>query len=308
MKTSPHIPTWTKVLSAAAILALATYLLVHYLGGVNLDEISRALHNIPKTKLYACGWLTAISFLALGAYDVLAVRRIAPHRVSSGRAWLVGAIANAVSNTFGFHALTGTVVRYRLLTRSGLTGSDIADVTALSWTALAVGFTSMFSLALAASAQASHWQRIGGVALLGLMLLCALWLRGGKIVRVGKHQLRLPTASLALAQMALGAIEMSSAIGALYVLMPANTAPSFTWFSALYIGAVLLGIASHAPGGLGVFEAAMLSLSDGQDRAGVLAALLIYRLIYNLCPFFLASLVFAGDEMRAALNSKAGSA
>ena len=81
------------------------------------------------------------------------------------------------------------------------------------------------------------------------------------MIRLGKFDLRLPSGKLALAQMGLGAIEMAAAIGALYVLMPAGAFPSFPAFSTLYIGAVLLGIASHAPGGIGVFEATMLALS-----------------------------------------------
>jgi uncharacterized membrane protein YbhN (UPF0104 family) len=301
----PRPAAWAQFILAAAIVAVALYLLVHHLGDLSPREIIRAGQAIPTKLLWTCGALTGISFLALGGYDVIAVRVIAAQRISPQRAWLTGAIANAISNTLGFHALTGTAVRYRLLTRSGLTAPEVAGVTALSWTALALGFASMFSVALATSAQASPWQRIGGLFLLALLLLSARWLGVGKIIRLGKFSLRLPSGKLALAQMALGAVEMASAIGALYVLMPTGAFPSFPAFATLYIGAVLLGIASHAPGGLGVFEAAMLSLSAGYDRAGILAALLLYRLIYNIGPFVLAALAFAGEEMRAALNLRA---
>lgn len=46
-------------------------------------------------------------------------------------------------------------------------------------------------------------------------------------------------------------------------------------------------------------------MSSAHDRAGILAALLLYRLIYNIGPFILAALAFAGEEMRAAFNLKA---
>jgi len=59
------------------------------------------------------------------------------------------------------------------------------------------------------------------------------------------------------------------------------------------------------PGGLGVFEAAMLVGSPAQGRAGILAALLLYRVIYNLGPFVLAAAALAGEEARAALSSTA---
>ncbi len=303
----PGFSGLAKLLLAASIIALAFYFLVHHLGGLGRAEILRAVHGISTRMLWASGALTCISFLALGGYDIIAVRMIASRRISPQRAWLVGAVANAISNTLGFHALTATAVRYRLLTRSGLTGAEVAGVAALSWATLALGFASMFSIALAASAQASAWQRMGGLFLLGMLVLSALWLGAGKVLRLRHYTLRLPSGRMALVQMALGAIEMAAAIGGLYVLMPPGATPSFAAFSMLYIGAVLLGIASHAPGGLGVFEAAMLALSGSQLRAAILAALLLYRVIYNLAPFILAGLALAAEELRAAVNSKEGS-
>ena len=302
------IPPWAKGLLASVIIALALYLLIHHLGDVSVKQIDRAIQEISTDQLAACAALTGISFLALGSYDVIAVRMVAPNKASPGRIWLVGAAANAISNTVGFHALTATAVRYRLLTRSRLTNTEIASVTLLSWTALLFGFVSMFSLAVTVSPEAGRWQRGGGLLLLGMLLLGARVLGSGKMWHLGQWSLRLPPGRLARAQMALGGVEMASAIGALYVLMPAGTVSSFPAFSTLYIGAVLLGIASHAPGGLGVFEASILTLSSGQNRAETLTALLLYRLIYNICPFILASLALAVEEIRAALSLKGDNA
>jgi uncharacterized membrane protein YbhN (UPF0104 family) len=47
-------------------------------------------------------------------------------------------------------------------------------------------------------------------------------------------------------------------------------------------------VVSHAPGGLGVFEAGMTAILAGRGRPDLLAALLLYRLLYNLLPFALA--------------------
>ena len=293
---------------AASVIALALSFFLHRLGDLDRNEIVRALAKLSAQALGECAALTGVSFMALGAYDVVAVRTIAGRRVSPGRAWLAGSVANAISNTLGFHAFTGTAVRYRLLSRSGLNGPEVAGVTALSWTALALGFATMLSLSVAISGQAAPTQRLCALGAVGFILLFTRLLGDGKILRIGALSLRLPSRKVALAQVCLGAIEMASAIGALFVLMPGHSGISFPVFSTLYIGAVLLGIASHAPGGIGVFEAAMLALTDRQDTSEVVAALLAYRLIYNVAPFLLASLVLAGDELRAILSSKAGSA
>lgn len=303
-----RISAWASVALAAGVIALALYFLLHRLGSIDRNEIIHALARLTPKALCECAALTGLSFLALGAYDMVAVRIIAGRKVSLGRAWLAGSVANAISNTLGFHAFTGTAVRYRLLSRSGLRGPEVAGVSALSWSALALGFATMLSLAAAISAQAGPWQRVCALGSLGLILLSTRLLGVGRNLRVGAYKLRLPSRKVALAQMGLGAIEMASAIGALFVLMPDHAGISFPAFSTVYIGAVLLGIASHAPGGIGVFEAAMLALANRQDISGVVAALLAYRIIYNVAPFFLASLVLAGDELRAILSSKAGSA
>ncbi len=59
-------------------------------------------------------------------------------------------------------------------------------------------------------------------------------------------------------QMTLGVVDVCSAAGVLYVLLPHGHGLAFLAFCALYSFGCMLGIASHAPGGLGVFEATML--------------------------------------------------
>lgn len=304
---APH-RRWTRqfgLLVSIAILALAAYSLIRVVQGLGPGEIGRALGAVPPRKLWLCGLLTAGSFAALGCYDILGLGVVAPHRIRPLRAWFCGAAANAVSNTLGFHAVTATAVRYRLLHRAGLGAAEAAAVTAWSWTTLAFGFAAVLALAMLVLPEAGAGQRLAGLVLAGALALLARWLGPGRRVTIAAREFRFPSGASALGQMLLGAAEMAAAIGALYVLMP-DQAGSFAGFALAYIGAVLLGIVSHAPGGVGVFEAAMLALSPGQDRAASLAALLLYRVIYNLAPFVLAVLALGVEETLAAVNSKAG--
>ena len=59
--------------------------------------------------------------------------------------------------------------------------------------------------------------------------------------------------------------------------------------------ASMFGIASHAPGGLGVFEATILQGVGGSQDA-VLASLLIFRGVYYLVPFIAAMAMLGGVE------------
>lgn len=296
---------WAGGFLALAIMALALYALGQNLDGLSRSEIVAAFDAVPAQRLWLCGLLTSFSYIALGSYDVIAVRSTGLREVSIGRAWFAGAAATAISNTLGFPALTATAVRYRLLTQSGLTAPQVAGVTALSSTAIAVGFGSVLAGAMIASPSSSVWQHIAGLALFFVLLAGISLLGTGRQIVFWGYHFTLPSTRIALAQTALGAAEMASAIGAMYFLMPDNFGAPFPAFCARYIGAVLLGIVSHAPGGLGVFEAAMLVGSPVQSRAAVLAALLLYRLIYNLCPCAVAMAALAGSEFRSAFSSRA---
>lgn len=132
------------------------------------------------------------------------------------------------------------------------------------------------------------------------MLLAGLllWLTRPRRLRVGRWAIALPGSAGALLQMLVGGVEMSAAIGAMYLLLPPAIAPSFADFVPVYLAALLAGIVSHAPGGLGVFEAILLGAFPAQARAEVLAGLLCYRLVYNLLPFGVAALALGLFEAR----------
>ena len=58
--------------------------------------------------------------------------------------------------------------------------------------------------------------------------------------------------------------------------------------AVIFVSATLLGFASHSPGGLGVFDAAMLVALWQYDKEELLAGLLLFRLLYYIMPFTLA--------------------
>jgi hypothetical protein len=67
--------------------------------------------------------------------------------------------------------------------------------------------------------------------------------------------------------------------------------------AVVFVSATLLGFASHAPGGLGVFDAAMLVALWQFDKEEVLAGLLLFRLLYYIIPFALALAILGSREI-----------
>jgi uncharacterized membrane protein YbhN (UPF0104 family) len=262
---------------------------------LSLSELEAAVLRQPPLHLVVCLALTAASFACLALYDLVGVHVAARGRVRPGLALLAGATSAAVANTLGFHAFSGSAVRAHLYLPAGLKGSEVARVVSMSWLSLVGGNMTMLAgaeLWQAATGADPAWHATLGVGLEGLLLLWLAWLaRGPRELTLGRFRLPMPPASLALMLMALGAIESGTALGALYVLLPADLAPPFDVFAVGCIAAVILGVVSHAPGGLGVFEASMTAILAGRGRPDLLAALLLFRLLYNLLPFGLSVLV-----------------
>jgi len=65
----------------------------------------------------------------------------------------------------------------------------------------------------------------------------------------------------------------------------------------VFILATLLGFASHAPGSLGVFDAAMLVALPQFGREQLLATLLVFRVLYFVIPFGIAISIMGMREL-----------
>jgi glycosyltransferase 2 family protein len=115
---------------------------------------------------------------------------------------------------------------------------------------------------------------------------------------------RLPSGPMVLLQIAIGIVDLGAAALAMYVLVPAGVNIAIFRLIAVFIAATLLGFASHAPAGLGVFDAAILIGLGGEDREPVIAALLMFRFLYHLLPFVMALGLFAGVEGWRSLRVK----
>jgi uncharacterized membrane protein YbhN (UPF0104 family) len=75
----------------------------------------------------------------------------------------------------------------------------------------------------------------------------------------------------------------------------------------------LLGFASHSPGGLGVFDAAMLIGLWQMEKKDLLAGMLLFRLFYYVLPFTISIIlltlreVFVSARMRRVGKAPTGS-
>ena len=86
-------------------------------------------------------------------------------------------------------------------------------------------------------------------------------------------------------------LELLGAAGIIYFALPEVGNPGFIAVLAVFLASFSVGLASHAPGALGVFELIFLTAMPDVDKPAVLAALLVFRLFYLLIPFAISIVV-----------------
>jgi uncharacterized membrane protein YbhN (UPF0104 family) len=107
----------------------------------------------------------------------------------------------------------------------------------------------------------------------------------------------MPSAPLTFVQILIGVVDLGFCACAMYLLMPAQPAIDFVSVAVVFILATLLGFASHAPGSLGVFDAAMLVALPQFGKEQLLATLLVYRVLYFMIPFAIAITIMGTREL-----------
>jgi phosphatidylglycerol lysyltransferase len=135
------------------------------------------------------------------------------------------------------------------------------------------------------------------LVLVGAALVYAHY--GSGVVRVRRWRLVLPRAGMLRSQLGVSAADWLLSSTALYVLMIAAGPVPFPEFLSGFLLAQIVTQVIPLPGGIGVFEAAILVLRPAEVSAPLAtAALLVYRVVYYLVPLFLATAFLAAGASR----------
>ncbi|BCS35058.1 hypothetical protein TBR22_A42840 [Luteitalea sp. TBR-22] len=296
----------------AAPIAVSLVLLLAALDVLRLElrmlawhDVSAAVRNVPPSRLGLAVLLTALNYLALTGYDVLAFAYIGKRRPTRHIA-AVSFLAYAVSNSLGLAMLSGASVRYRFYTRWGVTAEELGRIVFSYSVTFWLGLLAMGGVSLIATRLPAEVPWVGGHALAPVGCVLALLpvsyviaaVRRRRPLRVWRLQVTLPSPRLALAQLGLSMLEWTLAGTVLYVLLPAGSIP-FLPFLGLFLAAVLVGMVSHVPGGLGVFEGLMVLLTRPYlPSAALLPSLVAFRAVYYLLPLSIALVGLVVDEAR----------
>jgi len=294
---------------ALGLLVAAVWALQAQLSGYNLQEILDTLLKEKDRDILLAFGLTAVNFIVLAGYDILALNYIG-HPLAPYRPVLASFAGNAFSNTIGLSTLAGSSVRYRLYSSWGLTPGEIAKVVVFTTLTLWLGLFSIGGIIFTVRPlPLPDWVALPFTTTrpLGLLLLIApvayLYAAARKETpwHVGKLTLLLPNFKSSLLQVAVASLDWALAAAVLYALLPPWADVTFPLVLGAFLLGQIAGLVSQVPGGLGVFESCLLFLLTPRIPAPALfAALVAYRVVYYLIPLALASVLLAARETLAA--------
>jgi len=289
------------------IIAVAAVVLYRKLHNINVSKVLTAMATVEYRDVAISALFVAAGYFTLTFYDLFALRTIGRKDVPYRVAALAGFTSYSVGHNVGASVFTGGAVRYRIYSAWGIDAIEVAKICFIAGLTFWLGNITVLGFGFAYHPQAASdidqlplWlNRLLGIAALLTLIGYITWVwRTPRVIGRQNWQVRLPHGPLTLLQIFIGIVDLSCCAMAMYVLVPNEPHMQFVDIAVIFITATLLGFASHSPGGLGVFDAAMLVALWEFDAEELLAGLLIFRLLYYIMPFAVALVVLGIREFR----------
>ncbi len=269
-------------------------------------QIGSKIKDNPTSDFVLAFGATLLAYWALAWYDRIALIHL---KKEKGISWLYVTLCSfttyAISHNIGASVFSGGMVRYRAYTAKGLSAAEVAVLVALCSFTFAFGTTLLGGLVLLYEPQILQpvapvglgMARLIGFAMVAFCLLYTIgsWLQFKPLV-IRNFRLEYPGLNVVWRQWIAAPLELIGAAGIIYYAMPGPTQPDFM----LVLGAFLLsfsaGLLLQAPGGIGVMEFTFIKVMPDHSASDVLAALLVWRLLYLLLPLAISIPVVLGFE------------
>jgi uncharacterized membrane protein YbhN (UPF0104 family) len=299
---------WNRVgfLLSVAIIAVAVVVLVHMLRDLDVDQVFAALKAVTPHRIALAALFVAGGYFTLTFYDWFALRTIGHPEIPYYTAALSGFTSYAVGHNIGATVFTGGAVRYRIYSARGLTAVDVAKICFVAGLTFWLGNATVLGLSVALDPHAAApitqlpgWlNRLIAFGILAILFSYIAWVWSAPR-SIGKSDwtVRLPNGPSTLLQIVIGLFDLGCCAMAMYMLLPSEPHLGFITILVVFVSATLLGFASHAPGGLGVFDAAMLVALWQFNKEDLVAGLLLFRVLYYLVPFVVALSILGTREV-----------
>jgi uncharacterized membrane protein YbhN (UPF0104 family) len=303
-----HYIGWHRVgvLISLTIIAVAAVVLFHSLRDLDVNEVIAAVKATEWRHITAAALFVAGGYFTLTFYDWFALHTIGRNELPYRIAALSGFTSYSVGHNVGATVFTGGAVRYRIYSAYGLSAIDVAKICFIAGLTFWLGNASVLGLGIALRPEAAGpidqlpaWiNRVIAILILLTLALYVSWVWSApREIGQGEWKVKLPNGPSTLVQIIIGLFDLMFCALAMYMLLPDEPHVGFITLVVVFVSATMLGFASHAPGGLGVFDAAMLVALWEFNKEDLVAGLFLFRLLYYLTPFVIALAILGIREI-----------
>jgi uncharacterized membrane protein YbhN (UPF0104 family) len=303
-----RLKTLLGIAASVAIAGLALYVLFRTFQRISLADVLANIRAVPRDRLLLASAAAVCAFATLAAYEVVVVRYV-KHCIGRAKPVITALIAFPLGHALGQTLLSGSAVRYRMYAPAGFSATEVGATVLLCGLPYVLAFGLLIDLALVLAAEqlaplfrvSAQWLFVlGCVGLAKDAAYLAFVYRRAAPIRLGGWSVRMPTLRLTLLQVVVGIVDICLVASVLYLLLPTSAGIAFLPFLAVYLASVLVGVLSHVPAGLGVLESMLLLLLPHVPPEQLLAAVLIYRVIYEVIPAAVALALWGAYEATSA--------
>jgi len=293
---------WIGFAIGLTIVGISLYVLSHLLQDIEPSRVWAAARATPPRSIVSAILCIGGAYFTLTFYDLFALRVIGANHVPYRIAALASFTSYAIGHNIGATAFSGGAVRLRIYSYYGLGVLDVAKICFLTGLTFWIGNLVVLGSGMAYRPEVSSLilqlspGAVRGLGITALVVLSAyivwVWRKRPSFGRDG-WRVTLPGGLSTLVQVGIGLADLTFSSLAMYSLVPSVPHDDFITVAIATVSATLLGFASHAPGSLGVFDAAMLVALPDVGKEELVAALIIYRVLYFMIPFVIALVIMA---------------
>jgi uncharacterized membrane protein YbhN (UPF0104 family) len=302
-------PLKTAIGIAASLLiaGLAILVLYHTFQRIEPADVIEKMTAVPRAKLLLAAACAIGAFLTIALYEGIVVRYV-KRPLGFTKPALTAVIAYPIGHALGQMLLSASALRYRMYTPAGFSAVEIGATVLMCALPYALAFSLLLDLALVFSPDRLEiatgipraWlMALGFVGLTKDLAYAVLVVHRKAPIRLGGWAVHLPSPAMTALQVVVGLIDIGLISLVLYLLLPDSADVAFLPFVAIYLAAIFAGSLSHVPAGLGVLESMLLLLLPKVPPAELLAAVLLYRVIYEVIPLMIALALWGAYELVA---------
>lgn len=288
------------------ILAMLVSIRILYikLSAISFSDVLERLSSLNAQHWFLACSCSLLAYAALAGYD-----RIALQHLGRKISWFFIALCSfttyALSHNIGASVFSGAIVRYRAYKMKGLNGAEIAILVGFCSLTFVIGTILLFGVVLILQPEIitlihddlPEWLGTTvGTILLGCIALYTFgsWLQLKPLRLSKKIQLSYPRLKIVAQQLLISPLEILGAAGIIYAVLPHHADIHFISVLGVFLASFTITLLSNAPaGGIGVLEAVFITGMPSINPTDVVAALIVFRMLYLIIPLIISLFVVA---------------